>query len=147
MPVVEEAAKRGGMEVVKTPANEAGDLEAAFRQLEAARVDAVIVVDNPAFHGFREAIVAAAAKHRLPTVHGNPEYSDLGGLLYYGTDLAESCRQAARLVAKILRGAKPADLPVEQPLRFQLFVNLKTARSLGITIPQIVLLRADRVIE
>jgi len=143
----QESAKRVGLEVIKVPASEAGDLTAAFRELEAARVDVVAVLDNPAYHGFREAIVAAAARHRLPTLHGNPEYSDLGGLLYYGTDLAESCRQAARLVARILGGAKPADLPVEQPLRFQLIVNLKTARSLGITIPQVVLLRADRVIE
>ena len=144
---LEEAAKRIRFELLKVPASKASELEGVFSRLATAGVDAVVVVDNPTFHGFREAIAGAAVKHRLPSVHGNPEYSELGGLLYYGTDLAESCRQAARLVASILRGTKPADLPVEQPTRFQLFVNLKTARALGIAVPRTVLLRADRVIE
>ena len=147
VPLVEQTAKQLGMEIVKAAASQARDLEAAFAQLAASRAEAVVVVDNPTFHGFRQAIVETALKHRLPTMHGNPEYSDLGGLLFYGTDLAESCRQAARLVAKILRGSKPADTPVEQPTKFNFVVNLKTARALGLTIPQSILLRADRVIE
>jgi putative ABC transport system substrate-binding protein len=95
----------------------------------------------------RRRIVDLAAKHRLPAVYHWKEYVDGGGLMSYGTDLAEGFRRAAIYVDKILKGAKPAELPVEQPKKFELVINLKTAKQIGFTIPPNVLARADRVIK
>src|SRR5262245_4936769 len=95
----------------------------------------------------RRRLVDLAAKHRLPAVYTVKEYVDAGGLMTYGPNLADVVRRAAAYVDKILKGAKPADLPVEQPTKFELVINLKTAKALGLTIPQSVLLRADQVIQ
>ncbi len=88
-----------------------------------------------------------AANSRLPTIYSNAEYVDVGGLLYYGANSADLYRRAATYVDKILKGAKPADLPVEQPTKFELIINLKTAKQIGVTIPQSLLYRADKVIK
>jgi len=95
----------------------------------------------------RRRLVDLAAKNRLPTVYAWREYVDAGGLMAYGPNLADLFRRAATYVDKILKGAKPADLPVEQPTKFELIINLKTAKALGLTIPPSVLLRADEIIQ
>jgi putative ABC transport system substrate-binding protein len=95
----------------------------------------------------RARIVELAAKHRLPVMYGLREFVDAGGLMVYGPSMRDSFRRAATYVDKILKGAKPADLPVEQPTKFELVINLKTAKALGLTIPQALLQRADQVIE
>jgi putative ABC transport system substrate-binding protein len=91
--------------------------------------------------------VELAVKHRLPATYARPEFIDAGGLMYYGTNYNDLFRRAATYVDRILKGAKPADLPVEQPTKFELVINLKTAKQIGLTIPQKVLARADRVIK
>ena len=99
------------------------------------------------FFNERSRLVDVAAKHRLPAVHSVREFVDAGGLLAYGPDVAYAYRRVATYVDKILKGAKPADLPIEQPTKFELVINLKTARALGVTIPSSLLARADEVIE
>jgi putative ABC transport system substrate-binding protein len=99
------------------------------------------------FFNERSRLVDVAAKHRLPAVHTVREFVDAGGLLAYGPDVADGYRRVATYVDKILKGSKPADLPVEQPTKFELVINLKTAKALGLTIPQSLLARADQVIE
>ena len=111
------------------------------------RSDALLVVPTPLFLLHRTRLVELAAKARLPTVYGAKEYAEAGGLMAYGTNYLYNYRYAAVYVDKILKGAKAADLPVEQPTRFALTINLKTAKTLGLTIPQALLLRADQVID
>ena len=108
-----------------------------------------LVILNDAILGVNlsKQVAERAAKSRLPSVHGVPEYAQAGGLMVYGADLLDLERRAATFVDKILKGAKPADLPIEQPSKFELVINLKTAMTLGLTIPPTVLLRADQVIE
>jgi putative ABC transport system substrate-binding protein len=123
------------------------DFEAAFSAIAKERVAAVIVLPSAAFFPERRRIADLAAARRLPTVVGAREYAEAGGLMSYGTDFPDLFRRAARYVDKILKGAKPADLPIEQPTKFELVINLKTAKALGLTIPPSLLLRADQVIE
>ncbi len=111
------------------------------------RADAVLVFPSSMFFVERRRIVDLAAKHRLPSMSVAREFVELGGLIAYGASITDSIRRAAIYVDKILRGAKPADLPVEQPTKFELVINLKTAKALGLTIPQSVLVRADQIIE
>ena len=111
------------------------------------RAGALVVLPTPVFDNERRRLADLAAKHRLPTVYSFPHYVEAGGRMSYGPDIADSFRRAATYVDKILKGAKPGDLPVEQPTKFQLIVNRKTARSIGLTIPPSVLVRADHVIE
>jgi putative ABC transport system substrate-binding protein len=111
------------------------------------RAHALVVLPWATLFGQRSRIVALAAKHRLPAVYTYREYVESGGLMSYGPDLADSFRRSAIYVDKILKGAKPADLPVEQATKFELVINLKTAKALGLTIPHSLLLRADHVIE
>jgi putative tryptophan/tyrosine transport system substrate-binding protein len=105
------------------------------------------VLETPLINSHRSQIAALAAKSRLPAMYMNPEYVEDGGLMSYGASIAELYRRAAVYVDKILKGAKPGDLPVEQPTKFELVINLKTAKQIGLTIPQKMLARADKVIQ
>jgi putative ABC transport system substrate-binding protein len=123
------------------------ELEAAFRAIEQERPEGLHVIAEPVTFIHRKRIAEFAAAQRLPAVYGAAAYVEAGGLLSYSTSFAEHYRRTAVYVDRILKGAKPADLPVQQPTTLELAVNLKTAKALGITIPQTILLRADRVIE
>ncbi len=122
------------------------DFDAAFREA-AARTRGVAVLSGPLIFMHRERVVAAAAQHKVPAIYYDAEYAESGGLLSSGPNLLALHRSAAVFVDKILKGARPADLPVEQPTRFRLVVNLKTAKALGLAIPPTILVRADEVIE
>jgi putative ABC transport system substrate-binding protein len=115
--------------------------------MTSVRVGALTVLGSAMFFNERRRLVDLAAKNRLPAVYGLREYVDAGGLLSYGPNIADLFRRAATYVDRILKGAKPGDLPVEQPTKFELVINLKTAKALGLTIPQSVLGRADEVIQ
>jgi putative tryptophan/tyrosine transport system substrate-binding protein len=119
----------------------------AFAGITRARANALFVASGAAVYADRALIVDFATRTRLPSTFGNREAVDLGALMSYGANLADNYRRAATYVDKILKGAKPADLPVEQPTKFELVINMKTAKTLGLTIPQSVLGRADQVIE
>ena len=123
------------------------EFEGAFSAMTKGHVDALFVGDNPAFLIHRDRLVALATKHRLPTLFGHREFVLAGGLISYGPSLTDVSRRAAAYVEKIRRGAKPADLPVDQASKFELVINLKTAKTLGLTIPPSVLARADEVIR
>ena len=125
----------------------ADGFEKVFAALNKERPDGLSVSTSPlmGFNGKR--IAAFALKSRLPSMYGNREAVNAGGLMYYGADIADSYRRVAYFVDRILKGAKPADLPVEQPTKFELVFNLKTAKQIGLTIPQSLLYRADRVIR
>jgi putative ABC transport system substrate-binding protein len=123
------------------------DLENVFRAAVKGRADAVLLLGNPILNTHRKQIVDLAVKHRLPATYGRPEYIEAGGLMYYGTNYNDLFRRAATYVDKILKGAKPADLPVEQPQKFEFIINLKAAKQIGLTIPPNVLARADKVIK
>jgi len=125
----------------------ADDFARAFSAITEARAEAMIViVPNPVAFGNRGQLVNLAQKNRLPSIYGNRDYVDAGGLMSYGPSIADLYRRAAVYVDKILKGAQPADLPVEQPNKFDFVVNLKTAKSIGLTIPPSLLQRADEVI-
>lgn len=128
-------------------AREPQEISSAFARISSLRADALVVLPDPWFLSQRTQIVTLAMSSRLPTMYHLRQYLEVGGLIAYGPSYVESFEQSAGLVAKILRGASPADLPVEQPWRYELAVNLKAAKALGLTIPQSVLLRADVVME
>jgi ABC-type uncharacterized transport system substrate-binding protein len=109
--------------------------------------NALTALDDPFIHSHRARIIALAAKHRLPAMYGTREFADEGGLMAYGPLRPDIYRRAAIFIDKILKGSKPADLPVEQPTKFEFVVNLKTAKALGLEIPTTLLLRANEVIE
>ena len=123
------------------------DLETAFRAATKARADAVIALGSNVLNSQRAQIIALAAKNRLPAIYSNPQFAEEGGLMIYGVSQNDLARRAATYVDKILKGRKPADLPVEQPIKFEFIINLKTAKRIGLTIPPNVLARADRVIR
>ena len=125
----------------------AEDFDAAFASMARENVGGVFVMPAPVTVSFRARLAELALKRRLPTIFGNKENVVAGGLMSYGVDRNDLTRRAALYIDKILKGAKPADLPVEQPTKFGLVVNLKTARALGIEIPPTLLARADEVIE
>jgi putative ABC transport system substrate-binding protein len=122
-------------------------IDSAFGTIATERPAAVIVLGDAVLILHRTRIVDHALQRRLPTVFGLREFAEAGGLLAYGPSISDGARRAAIYVDKILKGARPADLPIEQPTTFELLVNLKTAKALGITIPPSLLARADRVIE
>jgi len=141
----EGAARALRIQLVPLDVRRADDFESAFRAALLARVDALIAFGGLVTH--RARIVDFAAKNRLPAMYGNEDYMDAGGLMFYGPNVADMYRRAATYVDKILKGAKPSDLPVEQPTKFELVVNAKTAKALGLTFPPSFLPRVDRVIE
>jgi putative tryptophan/tyrosine transport system substrate-binding protein len=123
------------------------DIEIAFQAATQKRADAVVILGSPLLNSHRTQIVELAAKSRLPATYSRPEYVEDGGLMTYGANINDLFRRAATYVDKILKGAKPADLPVEQPKKFEFIINLKAAKQIGLTIPPNVLARADRVIR
>lgn len=144
---LDSAGRALGLTLLVHEVREPADVERAFAEMVGQRVAAVFAVPNPFVYSRRQQILELAARHRLPGAFGFREFVDGGGLVYYGIDLPTMWRRAAVFVEKILRGTRPAELPVEQPTTFELIVNLRTAKSLGLAIPPGVLLRADRVIE
>jgi putative tryptophan/tyrosine transport system substrate-binding protein len=128
---------------VRNPA----EIDSAFAAMTRERAGALLTLSDAIFDNQQRQILELAAKRRLPAIAGNRQYAEAGGLAAYGADFLDLERRAATYIDKILRGAKPADLPVEQPTKFELVINLKTAKALGLTIPQSLLVRADQVIE
>jgi putative ABC transport system substrate-binding protein len=144
----ENAARRLGIPVRSVEIRGLDDFEAAFATMVRERAEGVVLVSSgPVAFTRRRHIVGLAAQARLPAAHGLREWVDDGGLMSYGPSLIDLWRRSATFVDKILRGAKPGDLPVEQPTKFELVINLKAAKALGLTVPQSLLLRADQVIE
>ena len=141
------AAKTLALQLQPVDVRDAHALEGAQAALKKARPDALIVLLPPASGDQPKRILDFAAMQRIPAIYHWPEFVDAGGLAYYGASIPEMYRRAASYVDRILKGAKPGDLPVEQPTKFELVINLKTARALGLTIPPSVRLRADQVIE
>jgi ABC-type uncharacterized transport system substrate-binding protein len=123
------------------------EIDKTFAVIPKSRVDALILESDPVFNINRQKVIALAAKNRLPAMYPERRWAEDGGMMAYGTDLIEVASRAGIFVDKILKGAKPADLPVEQPTKFELVINLKTAKQIGVTIPQSVLFRADKVIK
>ena len=143
----EEAARAAGIRLVSLPIHSAEDLRRAFERARRERVGGVVILSGPLLMFQRAMIAELAEQHRLPSVSLFTVYPDVGGLLGYGPNFPDIMRRAAGYVARVLRGAKPADLPVQRPEKFELVVNLKTATALGVTVPPLLLLRADRVIQ
>ncbi len=141
------AAQSLGVQLQSLEVRGPDDLGSAFRAATRGRAGALLVLSGPVLFTHRTRIVELAAERRLPAMYGITEYAKDAGLMAYAPNLLHMYRRAAVYVDKILKGAKPADLPVEQPTRFELVVNLKTAKALGLTIPQSVLIRADQVIQ
>ena len=123
------------------------DIEIAFQEATKGHADAVLVLASPVLNSRRSQVVELAAKNRVPAIYDRRDFGELGGLVTYGTSVVELDHRAANYVDKILKGAKPADLPVEQPTKFELVINLKAAKQIGVTIPPSVLARADQVIK
>ncbi len=143
----EVAARALGVRLQVVEARGPDDFDRAFSDMTRAGAGALTVLGSTMLFIERRRLVDLAAKNRLPAVYQGREFVDVGGLMSYGADLADMFRRAATYVDKILKGAKPGDLPVEQPTKFELVINLKTAKALGLTIPQSLLLRADEVIR
>jgi putative ABC transport system substrate-binding protein len=144
---VKSGAQKAGVEILVTEASTPQEIETAFAMMARENAGAVIVGAAPFFSLHRPQLAELAIKYRMPSIFGNRAYTEAGGMMSYGTKLTDLYQHAAIYVDKILKGAKPADLPVEQPVKLELVVNLKTAKALGLTIPQTILLRADEVIE
>jgi putative ABC transport system substrate-binding protein len=145
--VAEGTARALGVRLHVVEARGPNDFDRAFAEMIRTRVGAVCVLATPIFESYRRRLVNLAAQNRLPTVYAFRGWAEDGGLMSYGPDIADNFRRAATYVDKILKGARPADLPVEQPAKFELVINLKTAKALSLTIPPSLLARADQVIE
>ena len=141
------AAAHFGFEVTVLRANPRSDFDAVFANFVASRTDALVIAGDPFFLRASTALAAAAARHAIPSIFGSRAFAHAGGLMYYGTSLSEAHRQAGIYAGRILGGDKPENLPVVQPTKFELVINLKTAKALGLEIPQTLLARADEVIE
>ncbi|MFZ2076947.1 MAG: ABC transporter substrate-binding protein [Xanthobacteraceae bacterium] len=147
LPEIKAAADAHGQRLVIFDAQTEADLEATFASLPSRAVDALLVTTNPFFEGRRDHIVALAKRYSVPALYPWREYTVVGGLISYGTSFTESYRQAGLYVGRILKGEKPADLPIQLPTKFELVINLSTARALRLDVPTTLLARADEVIE
>ena len=143
----ETAARAKGVQLLIVKAGTEREIDAAFTSLVQLHADALLVGNDPFFNSQREQLVALAARHAVPVIYFFREFAAAGGLISYGPRLPDFFRQVGVYVGRILKGAKPADLPVQQPVKFELVINLKTAKALGLTVPQSLLQRADEVIE
>jgi putative ABC transport system substrate-binding protein len=144
---VAAAASAIGLQIDVVEASESREIEAAFRTLVRNRADALVIGADPFFASRRLQLATLATRHAIPAIFNIREYAEAGGLMSYGTSLIETYRQVGIYTGKILKGAKPADLPVEQSSKFELIINLPTARALGLDVPPTLLARADEVIE
>jgi putative ABC transport system substrate-binding protein len=144
---VEKAARSLGIQTQLLDVRRPEDLPKAFDAVTKERAEALIVAIDGVTLGNLRPIAELAVKHQLPSIYAVREYADLGGLITYGWSDTHQYQRAATFVDKIFKGAKPADLPIEQPTKFELVINLKTAKAIGLTIPQTFLLRADQVIQ
>jgi putative tryptophan/tyrosine transport system substrate-binding protein len=144
---VQEATARLGVQLVLRNASTEGEVDAAFAAFVAQKAGAVLACNDPFFGSYREQLAALALRHKLPAMSFRREFAEVGGLLSYGAVFEEGYRQAGVYAARILKGAKTTDLPVMQPTKFELVVNLKTAKALGLAISESFLLRADAIIE
>jgi putative ABC transport system substrate-binding protein len=147
LPEMERAGEQLGLTTQPLPVSAPGQFEAAFAALSSQPADGLVMIPDPLFFTNRDEIVGLVTRHRLPSAFSFPEFAGAGGLLAYGPNSPSLWRRAAVYVDKILKGAKPADLPVEQPMTFDFVLNLRTARALGLTIPQEVLIQATEVIQ
>ena len=143
----ESAARKRGWKVLKLEIRDASELEGAFKMATDARAGALLMIASRLFFGRARQVAELAARSRLPVMYDLAEYVEVGGLISYGADINDIWRRAAVFVDKILKGANPAELPVEQPSKFELVINRKTASALGLTIPPALLIRADEVID
>jgi putative ABC transport system substrate-binding protein len=144
---LEVAARSLNLQLQVVEARIPNEFSAAFATARKQRADALILYGGPLYFAHREQLVKLAAESRLPAMYGVKEFVEAGGLMAYGVDLRDSARRAAAYVDKILKGAKAGELPVEQPTKSEFVINLKTAKALGLTIPQSLLVRADEVIQ
>jgi ABC-type uncharacterized transport system substrate-binding protein len=144
---VESAAVAFGITLRMMPFRSAAEIESGFGTVERDRIDGLVVLPDTSTTRYSDLIVALAARHRLPAMYPYRDFVNSGGLLCYGVDRADLYRRAASYVDRILRGAKPSDLPVQAPTKYELVINLKTAKALGLEVPQTLLARADEVIE
>ena len=143
----EAAARTVRVQLVSLEAPAPEGFAAAFRSATDKRAGAMLVLPSPTVNSARQQIIELAAKHRMPTIMAFPEFAEEGGLIAYGPNVPGMFRQAGDVMVKVLRGTRPAEIPIERPVRFELIVNRKTAASLGLTVPPSLLVRADRVIE
>jgi len=144
---VQDAARTKGVQIHILKAGSENEIDAAFASLLKLHAGALLVGTDTLFFSRREQLAALASRHAVPAIYELREFAAAGGLISYGPSLTGAWRQAGSYVGRILKGAKPADLPVQQPTKFELVVNLNTAKALGLTVPQTILARADEVIE
>ncbi|MGC1326979.1 MAG: ABC transporter substrate-binding protein, partial [Xanthobacteraceae bacterium] len=144
---LQEASKTTGLKTHIVNAGTRPDIDAAFTTLVQQGIDTLLVANDPFFQSRREQIVALAAQHAIAASYSGREFVDAGGLISYGPSLTDAYRLAGSYTGKVLKGTKPADLPVQQPTKFDFAVNLKTAKALGLTVPPTLLATADEVIE
>jgi putative ABC transport system substrate-binding protein len=144
---VEAAARSIGREILVLSVSSEDDFEKAFEKLTAEKAEGLVVSDDPIFINRRDKLIALAARHRVPTIYSNREVVKAGGLIAYGASYYETFRRAGRYVGEILKGAKPIELPVIQPSKFELVINLKTAADLGLEVPLALFIRADETLE
>ncbi len=144
---LQQAARAIGLQLVVLTATSAGDIDGAFTAMVQHRVGGLIVGSDPFYLNRREQIIALAAQHAIPTIYAGREVAGAGGLMSYGNSLADAYRRAGIQTGRILKGAKPSELPVDQATKFEFVINLQTAKTLGIEIPATLLARADEVIE
>jgi putative ABC transport system substrate-binding protein len=143
----EAAARASAVQLRRIAVQDPGDVDQAFARIAEYGAEAVLIFPSPMLFNVRRRIVELATKRRLPSMANSREFPELGGLLSYGANLIDLNRRAATYVDKILKGTKPSELPVEQPTKFELVINLKTAKAFGLAVPEALLVRADEAIE